>query len=87
MAVIILLINVIVLGPGSWLITTWRDRYESQLDGMDREMKAMEKELIDIRTIIYSGYLSKDTYRAERTYTEQRLQSLQEQVNAISTGS
>ncbi len=83
-AVIILLVNVVVLGPGSWLVSSWRDRYETKLDTLGKEVKGQGDQLIDIRAMIYIGYLAKDTYRAEKEYTETRIHALQEQINALS---
>lgn len=72
-AIILVLVNLIVIGPGGWTLKTlWDDTVTFRKDTED-QIKSLQREVIEIKTYVSTNYVTNQSFT---NYKEQMAENI-----------
>jgi len=82
-AIVLVIINLIVIGPGSWFLTTlWTEATNFKND-TEREFKDLKDEIGSLRVELSSGYVTRQSFSDYREQMAENIRHMDSKVAGI----
>ena len=79
-AIVLVLLNLIILGPGGWILKTLWDDTVTFREETDKTLDDLQKEIGEIRVDMSSGYVTKQSFDGYREQMAENIRYLDSKV-------
>ena len=70
------LMNVVIVGPASWLVSNWKERYESDVTRVVIRMEKIEEDIDDLFLYVHGECVDRFEYEKDKSCLENRINLL-----------
>ena len=82
-AIIMVILNLIVIGPGSWFLTTLWTSATTFKNETEQEFKDLKEEIGELRVDLTSGYVTRQSFSDYREQMAENIRHLDSKVAGV----